>query len=371
MASGRHSVFGGVISEPDLLTTSESEILEGFSDQGVIQVRRITIKKNTTVFPTNHLILTFNSPNLLTSIKAGYLNCKICPYIPNPLRCFKCQRLGHSQTSCCGQLTCSRCASVGHASTDCILEPKCINCSLAHSADSKLCSKWRIEKQIQEIKTSKNISYPEAPKLIVPQTSQTYTQVAKTSTAAATTQTDETITKIIVRVHYFVRGGFVGYRSRASSKASLLSSSGRRARFLGGQKGVALQLQMHVWGSGPQRKPTRFTPHRFLNFSRGVISEPDLLGTSDSEILEGFSDQGVTQCQRFGHSQTACRGQLTCSRCASVGHVSSDCTLEQKCANCSQPHSTDSKLCPKWKIEKEIQTIKPTKTYPILKPENL
>ncbi|GFX95406.1 putative RNA-directed DNA polymerase from transposon BS [Trichonephila clavipes] len=57
----------------------ESEILEGFSDQGVIQVRRITIK-----FPTRHLILTFNNPNLPTSMKAGYLNCKIRPYISNP-----------------------------------------------------------------------------------------------------------------------------------------------------------------------------------------------------------------------------------------------------------------------------------------------
>ncbi|GFY31877.1 uncharacterized protein TNCV_2620141 [Trichonephila clavipes] len=132
----------GVISEPDLLTTSESEILEGFSDQGVIRVRRITIKKNTTVFRTKHLILIFNSSNLPISIKAGYLNCKIRPYIPNLLRCFKCQRFGHSQTSCRGQLTCSRCASVGHASTDCILEPKCFNCSQPHTADSKLCPKW-------------------------------------------------------------------------------------------------------------------------------------------------------------------------------------------------------------------------------------
>ncbi|GFT83531.1 hypothetical protein TNCV_2354821, partial [Trichonephila clavipes] len=33
----------------------------------------------------------------------------------------------------------------------------------------------------------------------------------------------------IVRVHYFVRGGFVGYRSRASSKhlSSLIFRSGR------------------------------------------------------------------------------------------------------------------------------------------------
>ncbi|GFX70970.1 hypothetical protein TNCV_1689531 [Trichonephila clavipes] len=38
----------------------------------------------------------------------------------------------------------------------------------------------------------------------------------------------------IVKVQYFVRGGFVGHRSRASSKHLSPSSSGRRARFLGG-----------------------------------------------------------------------------------------------------------------------------------------
>ncbi|GFX31594.1 uncharacterized protein TNCV_688421 [Trichonephila clavipes] len=122
----------GVISESDLLTTPDAEILDGFSDQGVIQVRRITIKKDNLVIPTKHLILTFNRPTLPTTIKAGYLNCKIRPYIPNPLRCFRCQRFGHSQTSCRGQLTCSRCASAGHSSTDCTLEPKCINCSQSH-----------------------------------------------------------------------------------------------------------------------------------------------------------------------------------------------------------------------------------------------
>ncbi|GFS64197.1 uncharacterized protein TNCV_3945441 [Trichonephila clavipes] len=147
----------GVISEPDLLTTPDAEILDGFSNQGVIQVRRITIKKDTTVITIKHIILTFSSPNLPKTIKAGYLNCKIRPYIPNPLRCFKCQRFGHSQTSCRGQLTCSRCASAGHASTDCILEPKY------------------------------------ARKLIVPQLSETYAQAAKSSTLNHSTQTDENL----------------------------------------------------------------------------------------------------------------------------------------------------------------------------------
>ncbi|GFV53280.1 uncharacterized protein TNCV_1645121 [Trichonephila clavipes] len=186
----------GVISEPDLLATSEAEILERFSNQGVIQVRRITIKKDTTIIPTKHLILTFSSPTLPQTIKAGYLNCKIRPYIPNPLRCFKCQRFGHSQTACRGQLTCSRCASVGHSSADCSLAQKCVNCSQPHSSDSKQCPKWKAEKEIQAIKTNRNISYLEARKLIAPQLSQTYAQVSKPSTVTSTTQTNENITQI-------------------------------------------------------------------------------------------------------------------------------------------------------------------------------
>ncbi|GFT78479.1 putative RNA-directed DNA polymerase from transposon BS [Trichonephila clavipes] len=151
----------GVIYETDLLCASEAEILDGLSDQGVTE------------------------PNLPSKIKAGYLNCNLRPYIPNPLRCFKCQRFGHSQNSCRGQLTCSRCAAVGHSSTDCTLEPKCINCSQIHTADSKLCPKWKTEKEIQTIKTNKNISYFAARKLIAPQFSQTYAQVAKPSIATS------------------------------------------------------------------------------------------------------------------------------------------------------------------------------------------
>ncbi|GFW63595.1 uncharacterized protein TNCV_4328831 [Trichonephila clavipes] len=187
----------GVISEPDLLSTPDAEILEGFSDQGVIQVRRITIKRDSNIIPTKHIILTFNKPKLPTTVKAGYLNCKIRPYIPNPLRCFKCQRFGHSQTSCRGRLTCSRCASVGHSSTDCTLEQKCVNCTQSHPSDSKLCQKWKIEKQIQELKTNRNISYFEARRLIVPQLTQTYAQAARPSTISTASQTDPNLSNII------------------------------------------------------------------------------------------------------------------------------------------------------------------------------
>ncbi|GFV67669.1 hypothetical protein TNCV_4623491 [Trichonephila clavipes] len=62
---------------------------------------------------------------------------------------------------------------------------------------------------------------------------------------------------LIVRVQYFVRGGFVGHRSRASSKHLSPHLPVDELDSSGGQTGVALHLQMHVWVSGPQRKPTR------------------------------------------------------------------------------------------------------------------
>ncbi|GFX82095.1 hypothetical protein TNCV_398251 [Trichonephila clavipes] len=57
----------------------------------------------------------------------------------------------------------------------------------------------------------------------------------------------------IVRVHYFVRGGFAGNRSRASSKHLSPHLPVDGARFLGGQKGFCCTCKLHVWLSGLQR----------------------------------------------------------------------------------------------------------------------
>ncbi|GFV47275.1 uncharacterized protein TNCV_4829311 [Trichonephila clavipes] len=54
----------------------------------------------------------------------------------------------------------------------------------------------KTEKQIQEIKTDRNITYLDARKLIAPPISQSYAQATKSSKVSTTTQTDENITKI-------------------------------------------------------------------------------------------------------------------------------------------------------------------------------
>ncbi|GFY32731.1 uncharacterized protein TNCV_4638371 [Trichonephila clavipes] len=60
----------------------------------------------------------------------------------------------------------------------------------------------------------------------------------------------------LLRVQYFVRGGFVGHLSRASSKHLSPHLPVDGDRFLGGQKGVALQVQDARVGVGSTKKPT-------------------------------------------------------------------------------------------------------------------
>ena len=132
--------------------------------------------------PTKHVILAFASTKLPSSIKAGYLQYAIRPYIPNPLRCFKCQRFGHSKTSCRGKLFCGRCSAEGHESINCTESYHCINCKEAHPSYSRTCEKWKFEKEIQTVHTKQNFSYSEARKII-----ESRTPIVGTSYAAKTT----------------------------------------------------------------------------------------------------------------------------------------------------------------------------------------
>ncbi|GFV50929.1 uncharacterized protein TNCV_2770151 [Trichonephila clavipes] len=61
----------------------------------------------------------------------------------------------------------------------------------------------------------------------------------------------------------------------------------------------ALQTKSFFLAKTFLNSPVTTTPQKSLNFFRGVISEPDLLNIPDSEILEGFSDQGVIQVRRI------------------------------------------------------------------------
>ena len=190
----------GAVRCPDLRGCSEQEILENMREQGVTDVRRIKIRRDETLKDTNTFVFTFNTPVLPKQLKVAFLRVSVDAYIPNPLRCYQCQVFGHHENKCKREQICANCGQPKHSAdeTDCKRPAKCINCKEDHPANSKQCQAWHTEKEILKVKYTRNISFPEARKIVESYTAppgKSYASITKTagvtvSCVDAATQTD-------------------------------------------------------------------------------------------------------------------------------------------------------------------------------------
>lgn len=178
----------GTIRCPDLRGDSDEGILEEMRDQGVIAVRRIKVRRDGELKPTNTIILTFNTPVLPKVVKVGFLVVSVEVYIPNPLRCYKCQLFGHHENNCSRAAVCYNCGGSKHCigTATCDRPAKCVNCSGNHSVNSRDCTAWSKEKEILKIKYSRNISFQEARKIIEAPTTPSGTSYASITKSAST-----------------------------------------------------------------------------------------------------------------------------------------------------------------------------------------
>ena len=189
----------GVIRCPDLRGCSEQEILEEMKTQGVTAVKRFRVRKDGQLKDTNTFVFTFNTPVLPSTIKIAFLRVNVEVYIPNPLRCFNCQQYGHHEDRCKNHPVCTKCGEQAkHHESLCKNPTKCANCGETHDANSKECKIWQKEKEILRVKFTRNISFPEARKIVespAPVPGSSYASVIKplakqVSYTDATTQTE-------------------------------------------------------------------------------------------------------------------------------------------------------------------------------------
>ena len=158
--SWHHQFTYGKLYAPEFNNWPIDEILPILEPYGVVGVRRLfsdPIKATVPLF-----VLTFLGSRP-PSIKIGYTKYNIDQHIPNPMRCGKCCRWGHTTTKCRSPLTCGRCSARGHRHTECTATTICCpNCKEEHEVNSKTCSHYLLELEACRLQATHNIGFPEA-----------------------------------------------------------------------------------------------------------------------------------------------------------------------------------------------------------------
>ena len=104
----------GTIFAPELRHMSEDEILSELRGDGVTHIRRLTTFRDGQRRDTSLLVLTFDTTTLPEKITIGWVRKDVRVFIPNPLRCFKCQRFGHGSSTCRQSARCQKCGEAPH-----------------------------------------------------------------------------------------------------------------------------------------------------------------------------------------------------------------------------------------------------------------
>ena len=156
----------GIIRCHELSGMMEMEIKTEQQEQGVVEVHRVTVKRDTEKVPTNTLFLTFNTPDLTPERDHGWLSKGegglVCS---NPMCCFNCNTFCHMSQCCKVAAKCPGCGKDKHEG-QCEGSKLCSNRSGPQASLAKDCPVWQKEKEIQHVHIEKRISFLEARQLV-------------------------------------------------------------------------------------------------------------------------------------------------------------------------------------------------------------
>ena len=297
----------GIIRDRMLKGESEDSIVEYLRPQGVTGCKRFTIKKEGKSVETNTLLLTFDRVNVPKSLRIFYRVVPVDVYVPNPLRCFNCQRFGHHENNCSEDpgSVCENCGADGHAhhTSQCKNPTKCINCGKDHSPKSNICEVWLKEKAIMKLKVTNNISYLEAKKLHENKPETTFSKIvqsiARPEMTDASTQYKAkdckitTSTKVIEPKVKSTSKSPSGSQSSQSSSGSQSSSQSQSKSqpSSSSQSQSRSQSLLPQSGGGGQRSASRHSSERNKKDekSSNKTNKPDTIKTQNR--FDGLEDR--------------------------------------------------------------------------------
>ena len=121
------------------------------------KAERIIKKKFGNMITTEQMIIycEFELPSYVTY---GWKRFKVSTYIPEPVRCYRCQQFGHKAQFCrANQIKCSICSGP-HETKACTIQTthrqdktaKCPNCKGPHPASYRGCPAFKHEQEIKK-----------------------------------------------------------------------------------------------------------------------------------------------------------------------------------------------------------------------------
>lgn len=108
----------------------------------------VTILHTRRLGSSNCVRLIFKGDSLPSHVKVGLFRHAVRPFIPKPLQCRRCQKIGHVSAVCRHSAVCPRCSESHDSDTCRATELKCPNCQGPHAASSKECPLLKKEQQI-------------------------------------------------------------------------------------------------------------------------------------------------------------------------------------------------------------------------------
>lgn len=154
----------GKIYSKKIINHTEAELLDGLKSRKVIDVQKIMKFENDKLVPTGSAILTFDLIRRPEYFKIGYERVVVHEYIPNPMRCKNCQKLGHTKKFCRNAELCKECGQLNpHNPCD---KKFCVNCSVeTHTSYDSKCPSFLKHKAVLRIKLKQRCTLREAWKL--------------------------------------------------------------------------------------------------------------------------------------------------------------------------------------------------------------
>uniref|UniRef100_A0A2M4CVR3 Putative ag-outcast-2 n=1 Tax=Anopheles darlingi TaxID=43151 RepID=A0A2M4CVR3_ANODA len=201
----------GVVRCDDILFMEEKEIQNELKSQNVTEVQIIKRKdKDGKLINTKLAIITFKSPRIPRKIDFGLYPVKVELYIPSPMRCTMCMRLGHTKKRCHREQACAKCSKPMHK--EACTETKCVSCGDNHHTLDKNCPVYIDECEIQRIRTEKKIPYGEAKRIrreTCPVIPRSYTTSMSYANTLKSTQKETTSTEGIAPIKGTVKGASI------------------------------------------------------------------------------------------------------------------------------------------------------------------